>query len=179
MISLNTNEKIQLVIRRHWFVMVGPTVFLIILLITPSIFFSTAPSFFPDIFNNAEAGPIIYFLFSLYILIILLFLFILWADYYLDSWILTDQRLIDIQQLGLFNRRISEMHLLNIQNVSIEVSGIVKTLLKFGDIKVETAAEGAFVIKDAPNLYEAKNLILKHSKINHDHDEIKYNSLQT
>lgn len=178
MISLNPNEKIELVIRRHWYVMAGPTFFLIVLLIAPSVFFTVAPSFFPEFFNNTDAKPIIYFLLSLYVMLIILFLFILWSDYYLDSWILTDKRLIDIQQLGLFNRRISEMHLSNIQNVSLEIKGLIQTLLKFGDIRVETAAEGSFVINDAPDLYHAKELILKYSKINHD-EEVRYHSLET
>src|SRR3989338_7693655 len=163
MIKLGIDEKILMVIRRHWFVMVGPVVLLVFLLVFPSVFLTTAPRFYPALNNNPEIQPMINFSLALYILIVILYLFIWWSDYYLDVWIITNKRLIDIEQKGLFNRHISEMHMRNIQNVSISIRGIVQTLLRFGDIVVETAAQGEFRIRDAPDLYGAKDLILKYS----------------
>ncbi len=163
MISLRADEKILLVIRRHWFVMVGPTIFGGVILLFPSLFFTIAPRLFPAIGENPALEPIINFYLSLYILMVLLYLFIFWSDYYLDIWIITTKRLIDIEQRGLFNRQISEMNLNNIQNVSVEIRGVIPTLLKFGNLRVETAGEESFTIRDAPNLYEAKDYILHHS----------------
>ena len=98
---------------------------------------------------------------------LLLFAFVLWTNYYLDVWILTSERIIDINQKNLFSRVISEFPINRVQNVSIEVHGVIETLLKFGDLKVETAGHGGgFTIRDAPNLYEAKNIILRHSESN-------------
>ena len=164
MISLNPDEKILMVLRRHWFVMVGPTILLVVLLLFPSLFFTLAPRFFPSIGEDPSFQPVINFYLSLYILTILLYLFIFWSDYYLDIWIITTKRLIDIEQRGLFNRQISEMNLNNIQNVSIEIKGVVPTLLKFGNLRVETAGEGSSTIREAPRLYEAKDIILRYSR---------------
>mgnify|MGYP001613430189 FL=1 len=152
-----------MVIRRHWFVMVGPVVLLVFFLLFPSVFFTTAPYFFPDLSSSPKIQPIINFSLSLYILTLILYLFIWWSDYYLDIWIITNRRLIDIEQRGLFNRHISEMNVENIQNVTLQIEGLIPTLLKFGNLLVETAGEGQFKIKDAPNLYEAKDLLLKFS----------------
>jgi uncharacterized membrane protein YdbT with pleckstrin-like domain len=102
---------------------------------------------------------------ALYILSLLLFLFIIWTDYYLDIWIITSKRIIDVEQKGLFNRSISEFSLANVQDVTIEINGIVETLLKFGDLNVQTAGQMNFVINQAPNLYEAKDLILKYAEL--------------
>lgn len=163
MIKLGDNETILMVIRRHWFVMVGPVVLLLIMLVFPSIFMTIAPRFYPDLNSNPQIQPIINFSLSLYILTLILYLFIWWSDYYLDIWIITNKRLIDIEQRGLFNRHISEMNVENIQNVTLQIEGLIPTLLKFGNLMVETAGEGQFRIKDAPNLYQAKDLLLKFS----------------
>ncbi|KKS39048.1 MAG: hypothetical protein A3G49_03115 [Candidatus Sungbacteria bacterium RIFCSPLOWO2_12_FULL_41_11] len=163
MIKLNPDEKILMVIRRHWFVMVGPVVLLIILLVFPSIFLTTVPYFYPALNNSPEIQPMINFSLALYILTVILYLFIWWSDYYLDIWIITNKRLVDIEQKGLFNRHISEMNVENIQNVTLQIEGLIPTLLKFGNLLVETAGEGQFKIKDAPNLYEAKDLLLRFS----------------
>ena len=163
MLKLEENEKILMLIRRHWFVMTKPMIIFILLLIAPSIILSLLPSFIDefnrDIINNAAN-----FLLSIYILTLMLFLFIIWADYYLDIWIITSKRIIDIEQRGLFNRSISEFSLANVQDVTIEISGVIQTLLKFGNLLVQTASENNFVIKDAPHLYEAKDFILKYAE---------------
>jgi len=143
--------------------MVGPVITLVIALILPSVLLSVIPFFYPEFGNDPQLEPVIYFFLALYFLALILYLFVLWSDYYLDVWIITNKRLIDIEQKGLFNRHISEMHMRNIQNVSISIRGIVQTLLRFGDIVVETAAQGEFRIRDAPDLYGAKDLILKYS----------------
>jgi len=65
----------------------------------------------------------------------------IWTDYYLDVWTVTDKRIIDQEQQGLFHRRTSVFRIERIQDVTIEVRGIVATLLNFGDIHVQTAGE--------------------------------------
>src|SRR3989344_282267 len=175
MIKLGIDEKILMVIRRHWFVMVGPVVLLVFLLVFPSVFLTTAPRFYPALNNNPEIQPMINFSLALYILIVILYLFIWWSDYYLDIWIITNKRLIDIEQRGLFNRHISEMNVENIQNVTLQIEGLISTLLKFGNLLVETAGEGQFKIKDAPNLYEAKDLLLMHSNHNTNQQSTTHN----
>lgn len=88
---------------------------------------------------------------------------VLWADYYLDVWIITTKRLIDIRQSSLFSRQISEFQIDRVQDVTIDIHGIIPTLLKFGNLRVETASASSFTIEDAPHLYEAKDFILEYS----------------
>jgi len=166
MLSLLADEKVLMVIRRHWFALARPATVLVVLLILPSFVFGVA-GVAGERFLTAEFQSIINFAFSLYILGILLYSFILWADYYLDVWIITNRRLIDIKQQGLFNRSISELSMDKVQDVTIEIYGFVQTLLKFGNLKVQTASQSTFTICDAPNLYEAKETILKYSQLPH------------
>lgn len=150
-------------VRRHWFVLAKPLVFFAIALVLPTVVLSLAPSLFPAL-SSPDYEPALNFFLTLYFMGLFLFLFIFWVNYYLDVWIVTTQRLIDIEQKGLFSREIAEMRLSRIENVTVEVSGFIQTMLGFGDIKVETAGISKFIIKDAPRYYEVKNALLRHQQ---------------
>jgi len=96
----------------------------------------------------------------LYFLFVIFLAFRLWIDYYLDMWILTDKRLIDIEQTGLFQREVSEIPLFRIQDMTVSISGFLATFLKFGTIAVQTAGEKDFHIRDISKVYEIKDLIM-------------------
>ncbi|OGZ96484.1 MAG: hypothetical protein A3I44_00920 [Candidatus Sungbacteria bacterium RIFCSPLOWO2_02_FULL_51_17] len=166
MISLRPNEQIVLILRRHWIVMMGPLATIFFALVLPSLLLLSLSDRFP-VLSTPQIAPIVKFFLALYLLGLLLYALLLWADYYLDVWIITTERLIDINQRGLFVRHISEMNMENIQNVTAEINGMVAMLLKFGNLKVETAAEGMFLIRSVPRFYEAKDLLLKYSSIKH------------
>lgn len=163
MLQLGDNEKILLVIRKHWFVIASELVVFTILLALPMVFILLIPPLFAQFNLKSElAGPLINFVLSLYLLVPLAYLFLMWMDYYLDMWIITNERIIDIEQRGLFNREISEIPLHRIQDVTIQMAGIVETLLRFGTIKIQTAGEREFEIRFVPRLEEAKDTILKY-----------------
>lgn len=162
MLALNENEKILLVIRKHWFVMARTIILFVILLLIPPVVLGLLP-YATAQFDPAVVDALANFLLSLYIMVLLVFLFLLWMDYYLDMWIITNERIVDIEQRGLFNREVSEIPLQHVQDVTLEVKGIVETFLKFGTIRIQTAGEREFRIEYVPKLYEAKDLILKYT----------------
>ena len=84
---------------------------------------------------------IIIFVFSLMYLYLLLFIYHSWVDYYLDVWLVTNERIIAMEQKGLFNRVVSELRLNRIQDVSSEVRGFLATIFKYGRIRIQTASE--------------------------------------
>lgn len=61
------------------------------------------------------------------------------TKYFLTSWVITSHRIVDIEQLGFFGRKVSSFLLIRVQDVTTDVHGILPTLLGFGDIHVETA----------------------------------------
>jgi hypothetical protein len=61
-----------------------------------------------------------------------------WISWYFSVFIVTDQRLIQITQKGLFHRSVIDMGLTQIQMVNYQVSGLQETLLGFGTIMMQT-----------------------------------------
>jgi len=140
-----------------------PGLTFVLMLIAPAVLLSSAPSYLPET-THAAVGPLLKFFYALYLMAVLLGMLIFWVKYYLDAWILTDQRIITIDQHGLFDRRISEIAMERVQNVTIEIPSLLATFLGYGTIRVETASESQFTTDQVPDCYHAKDLILKYSR---------------
>ena len=76
----------------------------------------------------------------IYLLVVAGIAYYIYRDWRNDALILTDQRLIYVEQVLLFSQRQQEVLLTNIQNVSYSVRGMVARLLDYGKIQIETAA---------------------------------------
>ena len=61
-----------------------------------------------------------------------------WIGWYFSIFIVTDRRLIQITQKGLFHRTVIDMGLGQIQMVNYQVAGLQETLLGFGTIMMQT-----------------------------------------
>ena len=100
-------------------------------------------------------------------------------DYLLDTWIITDQRIIDSQQLGFFHRRVVETEMDRIQDVATEISSVASTFLNFGNVEVQTAGSAEKIFLDrVPNPNEVKDTIMDISrKLHAQHPETAKGSL--
>jgi hypothetical protein len=70
-----------------------------------------------------------------------------WISWWFSVFIITDQRLIQITQRGLFHRSVIDMRLNQIQMINYEVAGLQETLLGFGTIRMQTYV-GDLVIRE-------------------------------
>lgn len=70
-----------------------------------------------------------------------------WIGWYYSVFIVSDQRLIQITQKGLFHRSVVDLGLNQIQMVNYEIAGLQQTLLGFGTIMMQTYV-GDLVIHD-------------------------------
>lgn len=142
-------EKVIMLLRRHWFVILFRIFFFCLSGILPLLLYFLANDLFNQI-ASSELGYIILVLFiSTYYLYIWLFLFAAFVDYYLDIWIVTNRRILNIEQKGLFNRVVAEQRLYRIQDVASELKGILPTLFNYGTVHIQTAGEHPrFVFKE-------------------------------
>jgi len=65
-------------------------------------------------------------------------LFHQWIGWFYTVFIVSDQRFIQIQQEGLFNRSVNDISLEKIMSVNFSIEGIEETMLGFGTIVVQT-----------------------------------------
>lgn len=158
------NEEILVILRRHWFnilVQFIPVLILMIVLFS-SLFF--LPSVFL-ILKDPMFENFFYFLESLLAMFICALTFLIWTDYYLDTWIITDKRVVNIEQKGLFCRVTSELALDKIQDITTEITGIFPTFLNFGDVFIQTAAEKErFIFRKIPRPSKIKDMLMELQK---------------
>jgi len=157
-------EEILLVVRRHWF-----DIFLQLLFVFAMIFlliasFTSIPALFP-IMEKKSFNILFIFAESLFAMIIWVCFALIWVDYYFDVWIITNKRIVNILQNGLFNRDVSELELNRIQDITTEVIGIIPTFLNYGNIYIQTAGEKErFIFRNVPNPYGIKDMVMNLQK---------------
>lgn len=159
MITLNPTEELVLVLRRHWFVFALQVALAFLFGLIPPITGIAIARFAPALFTTAAS--LFAFAASIYYLALWLAFFATLADYYLDVWIITSERVIAIEQRGLFRREVSEFTILRVQDVSTNIAGFIPTALDFGELQVQTAGEEKrFCFKQVPDPNRAKQQIL-------------------
>jgi len=89
-----------------------------------------------------------------------LYRYFLWNN---SLYILTNQRIVKVDQKSLFNRQIAEAELSRIQEISTQISGPIRTLLNFGTIKIQTASSsgGQMDLENVPNPYLVQQSIVQ------------------
>lgn len=164
------NEVILAVIHRHWFDIVTHFILIILFtgLILGSLFVLPAFSSSSGILTNTT---VLLFLQNTFLLFLWMYAFLVWIDYYFDVWIITNERVINIEQKGLFVRTVSELKFSRIQDVTSEVRGMLPTILNFGDVKVQTASEeDCFLFRQVPDPYHVKDVIMERLRTERDEE---------
>lgn len=157
--SLKPYEKLELFLRRHWLILFFAYFAFGVLLFIGFLFFYLA---WELLGLTGENLVLALFLLNLYILFVWESLFFRLADYYLDTWIVSDHRILEIHQRGFFKRDISELRLSKIQDVSVKIEGILATFFNYGDIIIQTAGViPEFKFEEVPNPQVVKSRILE------------------
>lgn len=139
------NETVLHVVHRHWF---NLAIHFSLLFVFVFVFFGSFYLFaflFPETFADGRY-QLFLFIQNSALLYLWLYGFLLWIDYYFDVWIITSERIINIEQKGLFVRTISEVGFSRVQDISTNVSSLIPTILNFGDLSVQTAAESERIL---------------------------------
>lgn len=155
-------ETTVLFLRRHWITLFSLTSITLIAVIAPLALRFMLGYIAPDLVTAPASDAVSAVLFSMYYLAVLTFFFQEFIDYYLDTWIVTTERIINIEQQGLFNRVASEMHLPLIQDSSAEIKGMIQTFLDYGDVHIQSAGESQrFNFKNVPHPEQVRMTILQ------------------
>lgn len=165
-LQLSKTEAVENVIRKHWFILLKQVIALVTVYILPMLLFL----FFSG--RSIELGPhttlhvqpdasLIFFGLFAWSLVIWMKLFGVLTDYFLDMWIITSRRMIDVEQKGFFHREVSSFRIDRIQDVTIEIQGVIPTFLDYGDLHVQTAGESKeFIIRGIGKPKHIKEVVL-------------------
>jgi uncharacterized membrane protein YdbT with pleckstrin-like domain len=134
-IQLKDEENIEAMVRRHLASLL-PTLFISMLFIVVPFFF-----LFP-LFSFGLPGAIIFGVSVIF--------GILWAIRTLFLWnadvlVVTNLRIVDVDQKGLLSRKVSEAPYDVIQDVSWKREGIWQTIFRMGSVHVQTAGSSATI----------------------------------
>jgi uncharacterized membrane protein YdbT with pleckstrin-like domain len=144
MLHLDPEETIVIEVRKHWFVFFAHGFFLAIAAIVPALLYWAVEKFTG--FRLPIEGNyymLVLFFYTLWLLFLWISFFIQWTNYYLDVWHITQKRIIDVEQKSLFHREVSSIRFDKVQDITIEVRGLLATFLDIGDVRVQTASENS------------------------------------
>lgn len=156
----STKEKTYAVLHRHWFDLASRFILIVVFLvfITWCTFYAVA---YLSLNGDTELVPVVYFLTSFLYLIAWIYSFFIWVDYFLDIWVITSARVINVEQKGFFARNTSELDYAHVQDVTSEIQGIIQTLFNYGDVYVQTAgSEGKFMFRHVATPEKIKTLVM-------------------
>jgi hypothetical protein len=136
--SQRPNEKVILAVREHWFRLFFKVFVVLILSLLPSfirlLFFNT---------NVLDLTPTVDQVFTVisevYYLGLLVSLFIVFVLYYLNLHIVSAERIVDIDQVGLLFHQVSELNIETIEDVTSQTKGLLGNLLNYGTVFIQTA----------------------------------------
>jgi uncharacterized membrane protein YdbT with pleckstrin-like domain len=136
-------ETVILFLRQHPIVNVPWIIIAILLLLSPTILF---PLFFTMLHLSSVLPPS-YILIGTLTWYLATFGFILakFIGWYFNIYIVTNERVVDIDIYYLLYKHFAEAELEKIQDISYESGGIIATIFDYGNVSIETAGE-------APNL---------------------------
>lgn len=110
---------------------------------------------------------------GLYLIFVTSFFMMQWIIWYLDAWFITQHRLIDIQLVTLFNRRVAQIPFTQVQDVRVTTEGSLASFFQFGDITVQSAGkEGFFQMRSIPHARVVANRISELSEMSQENMQV-------
>ncbi len=159
--TLHKDETKIAVYRRHWFYFVTETLLFGLLAIFPLVAGTILPTYIPFEIPG-YVSILFHFLYTLWLLFVWITFFISYTNYILDLWILTSERLVNVEQIGIFSREVSTLQIEKVQDITVTRSGILDELLGTGSLLVESAgADKKFFMSKIANAERVKEHILK------------------
>ncbi len=127
-------EEIILLLRRHWVTNI-PWILIAILMIVLPPFVRTFP-FFTFLPSRFQLMVVI-----IWYLLTVAFAFEQFLIWFFNVNIITDERIVDIDFYSLLYKEVSDCPIDRIQDVTYKMGGVGRTILNYGDILIQTAAE--------------------------------------
>lgn len=131
-------ERIYIITRKHWIVLARDIAFWLIFAGILFFYDAVIVSQFPEL-TSPQNIKIANFVKSIYLMYLVAGFMTVWLLYYLNYQIITNERLVDVDQKNLLYHSTTEIHLEQIEDVSSEIKGLLGNLFNYGHVYVQTA----------------------------------------
>jgi hypothetical protein len=157
---IQDDENVLRLCRRHWWFLWPRTILWVLFAIVPVVVLSWVWDVAGIL---GDLGVFWWGIAVLWIVFWALRLLLNWYRYHHDIWVVTSQRIIDSHKNHPFDFRVSTADLVNVQDISVDKSGLTPTLLNYGSVVCETAGSGTsdFIIAGIPHPEDVQSLIDK------------------
>lgn len=150
-LALHPGEKVLMSLRKHPLICVGSLIPFAVLDYLPYLlprFGNWLASLNPNASIDYASllsfeNPWVTFVIGVYWIFVWMGAFGTFTNYFLDQWIVTNERIIMVNQVSFFYREFSSLFLDRVQDVKIEIGGFFQTLFGFGTVEVESAGANA------------------------------------
>ncbi len=133
-VATDSEERIVLFLRRHPITNIPWIVIAILMLFAPSVLpYFPILSFLP---NNFQFIAVI-----MWYMLTVAFVFESFLSWFFNVFIVTDERIFDVDFLNLVYREISEANIDQVQDVTVRMGSVIRTVFNYGDILIQTASE--------------------------------------
>lgn len=154
------NEKIYLIIREHPIIPTLKLGFILALVGFGVAAHWLIPSLIPNTLSDGTLAGLSLFFYVFYFGLLLGGLLVV-VFHYLSLQIITEMRMVDVDQSGLFGREVTEIQIENVEEVTSKATGVLATVFNFGNVTVQTSgAEIGFVFENVAHPETVKKLIL-------------------
>lgn len=164
--DLEPGEVVVHQMRKHWFIFVTGLLPYAILAVLPFALpkiLLLAPPLAASLSLPSLTEPVMRTTIGIWLLLVWTGAWGAFTRYYLNVWILTNERIVEIKQRRYFSRRVSSVLLNRVQDVTTHIVGVVPSLLTMGTLIVQSAgATNEFRMHGIPDPEEVRDLILKH-----------------
>ena len=155
------DETIVLKLRKHWLTLLRDSLGTILVAVLPFVLFAILGRI-GALPNFTHHLSLVAFLTSLWLLLVWLALAVIWTNYYLDLWIVTNRRIISVDQINLFNRKVTTLGHDRIQEVIVKEENFLQAFFHYGKLDIETASptDGDATMEGIPNPERVRAIIL-------------------
>ncbi|OGG57420.1 hypothetical protein A2853_00665 [Candidatus Kaiserbacteria bacterium RIFCSPHIGHO2_01_FULL_55_17] len=141
-LGFQADEKLLAQTRKHWIVFFRDAGSAVAIGVTPFVLtaFITLPRALDP--ENPLFLTALGFVEIIWLLVIWIALVVLWTNYYLDLWVITDQRVMNVEETGLFHRIITAWRFEDIREVVTETRNPVQAFFDYGLVEFHTDQVG-------------------------------------
>ena len=137
--TLQGEEKIILITRRHWLYLWPRLVFHALLGVAVGLLGVWLIS--AKLGLGGVAGKVLLAVALVWILYWAGRCYFDWYSYHNDIWVVTNQRIIDSIKPNYFRSRLASADLVDIEDITVEHHGLLQTIFRYGDLRCQTAGE--------------------------------------